>query len=143
MDKTEIIYHLLEIHRQYRKSFLDDLETYEKKFDILKLLMSKAINESVGTYNLEKGVMKLQKLTEMNVLFHDLDVSNSLINDIWKQSLYIVLGCENTVVDVEQYVDINLQQYKEILHIGMAADVNRGQLEFDKLKIMYINKQGR
>lgn len=143
MDKTEIINHMLEIHRQYRKSFIDDLEAYEKKFEILKLLMNRAINESVGTYNLEKGVVKLQKVTEMNALFHDMGISNSQINDIWKQSLYIVLGCENTVVDVEQYVNLNLQHYKEILQIGMAADVSRGQLEFDKLKIMYMNKQRR
>ena len=62
MDKTEIINHMLEIHRQYRKSYIDDMESYEKKFEILKILMNRAINESIGTYNLEKDVVKFQIL---------------------------------------------------------------------------------
>lgn len=143
MDKTEIINHMLEIHRQYRKSYIDDMESYEKKFEILKILMNRAINESIGTYNLEKDVVKFQKVTEMNALFHNIGILNLQINDIWKHSLYIALGCENKVLDVEQYVDFNLQQYKKMLHIGMAADVSRGQLEFEKLKIIYMNKQRR
>ena len=89
-------------------------------------------------------MIKIEKVSKKyNKSNKVIDNLNLQINDIWKHSLYIALGCENKVLDVEQYVDFNLQQYKKMLHIGMAADVSRGQLEFEKLKIIYMNKQRR
>lgn len=75
--------------------------------------------------------------------FQDKDILNLQINDIWKQSLYTLIGCDNTVLNVEQYISISLQQDKEFLRIGKVADVNKDKLEFDTMKIQYINKQRR
>ena len=145
MDKVDMINDMLESHSLYRKSYIDDLESKENKYKILKLLMKRAINDSVGTYNIEKEVIKLQKIIEMNISFESkrADDCTDRLREIWKHSLLVLLDYKKSVLDINEYVNFNLQQYMNILHIGNVADINRDKLEFDILKINYMNKKRR
>lgn len=144
MDKINVIYDMLEGQRLYRKSFVDDLITEEKKYKILIILMKRANIDSIGTYNIEKEVIRLQKIREMSQTLElkDPDISEQF-RDIWENSLRMLLDHDKGAIDVKQSVDFYLQKYRGMIHIGNIADINLDKLELDKLKIKYMTKNRR
>lgn len=144
MDKINVIYDMLEGQRLYRKSFVDDLITEEKKYKILIILMKQANIDSNGTYNIEKEVIMLQKIREMSQTLElkNPDISEQFRN-IWENSLWMLLNHDKGAIDVKQWVDFHLQKYRGMIHIGNIADINLDKLELDKLKIKYMTKKRR
>jgi len=145
MDKKSVIYNMLEAQKKYRESFLEELIHNEKKYELLKILMNYALTELSGTYNIEKEILNYQKVFEMLITFEkkyeDIDLQN--LKEIWQNSLWKLIDYENSYIDLKQYINFNLQQYREMIHIGNKADINRNKIEFDKLKIKYMEKKRR
>ena len=145
MDRINMVNEMLERHSLFRKSYIGDLEFKENKYEILNILMNRAINDSVGTYNIEKAIIRLEKIIEMNNVFEQngVDGFTEKMRETWENSLFKLIDCEKSVIDINQYVNFNLQQYKKMLQIGESADINRDKLEIEKLKIKYMNKKRR
>ena len=144
MDNKSIIEKMIDCHRAYRKSYIEDLDS-NNKYEILKLLLNKAINDSNGTYNVEKDIIKFQKVLDINNSFElaNYDGIDIRLKKMWESSLYVLLNCDTSDCDTSQYIEFYLARYKELLDAGVISDKNRDKLEFDKLKIKLMNKKRR
>lgn len=144
MDNKNIIEKMLDYQRIFRKSYLEELES-DDKYKVLNLLANKSINDSYGTYNVEKEYIKNKKVLDVCNDFKSLyyDEIDENLKEIWKTSVAMLINCESSAIDIVKYTEFNIQVYKELLKIGNVADKNREKLEFDKLKIKLMNKKRR
>ncbi len=145
MDDKVIIGKMLDYHKKFRRSYIQDLDTQDNQYKIFNLLLKKAINESSGTYNVTKDIIRYEKINKMNESFvtnlgYDM---NNKIKEIWENSLFMVAGVNKNVLNIKTIIEIGIGENEKLLKAGDNAEKNVDKLEYRKLQIKLENKNNR
>jgi hypothetical protein len=143
MDDKECIERMISLHEEYRESLILDCEKEERRYTIFNMLLQKIINGGDGTYGIEKENIKLEHIYKMNNKYQcetSCDLENKF-DEIWRNSIKMLLNDDKiycTQDGIKFIKDVN----SKLLDIGKQADFNIERIEFVKLKIKLMNKEG-
>lgn len=141
MLDLELIDKLLLLHHEFRESFEEDFASPNKKYEVLCMLLEKEV-KGTATFNLKKDNYFLNRILEFDSRYNEFNllVEDSRVHTIWKKSIGVLSESDSNIINPNERIQIEMHSNQSILDIGESADINRKKTEFNKLKILYMNK---